>query len=62
MKRCGVERLGFALLCAGVMILKPFLNLLALGCKHDTLPFQRAGSLDVFGHNVGILIEYLDDP
>ena len=48
-------------LCLGrVVVPKPFLNFFFLSGKHDALPFHYSRALTVLGHDVGTLVEHLD--
>jgi hypothetical protein len=55
-----MARVYGALGVGGIVIAQPLLNFFPLSGEDDALPFHYAGSLTVFGHNIGALVEHLD--
>ena len=44
----------------GIMIAEPLLDFFPLGGQDHALPFHHAGALAILGHDIGALIEDLD--
>ena len=43
------------------MLIEPLFNFVSLRRPHDAVPFHHSGQLTVFGHDVGGIVEDLDN-